>query len=76
MCENEGTERRPITKQDFYSDGLSGSHNSSAKRAELLKYLDLPENMTVNAMLDIMNAFMTYDDYKTALSECETGDSL
>ncbi len=70
LCEYEEEKHNPVTKQDLYSDGLSGGRNSAAKRALLLKYLDLPEKMTVNAMLDIMNCFMTYDDYKYALSQC------
>ncbi len=70
LCDYEEEKQRPLTKQDLYSDGLSGGKNSAAKRAMLLKYLDLPEKMTVNAMLDIMNSFMTYDDYKYALSQC------
>lgn len=75
LCETEEKKHDPITKQDLYSDGLSGGHESSKKRAMLLKYLDLPSNMTVNAMLDIMNVFMSYDDYKTALSRCTKEDN-
>lgn len=70
LCGYEEKKHAPVTKHDLYLDGLSGGKNSAAKRARLLKYLDLPEKMTVNAMLDIMNCFMTYDDYTTALSQC------
>lgn len=72
----ETEKSKPVTKQDLYIDGLSGGENSALKRAALLKYLDLPERMTVNAMLEIMNSFMTYDDYKNALSECEKEENL
>ena len=75
VCGTEEKKHSPITTQDFYSDGLSGGHDSSRKRAMLLKYLDLPSNMTVNAMIDIMNVFMSYDDYKNALSACMQEDN-
>lgn len=57
-------ERREITLNDFYSDGLTGSADSKAKRQRLLKELDLPEKMSTKAMLDILNLFLTYEDYK------------
>ncbi len=63
--------KRPVTKQDFYSDGLTGGAGSKEKRLKLLKALDLPEKMTANAMIEIINAFMSYDDYKNALKETE-----
>lgn len=70
VCE-EQTEKRLITKQDFYNDGLTGGADSKEKRKKLLKSLDLPEKMTANAMIEIFNAFMSYDDYKNALLELE-----
>ena len=30
----------------------------------MLKKLDLPERMSTKAMLDILNTFITYDEYK------------
>ena len=64
-------EKRLVTKQDFYSDGLTGGAGSKEKRLKLLKALDLPEKMTANAMIEIINAFMSYDDYKNAINEIE-----
>ncbi len=58
------SERREITLNDFYDDGLTGSADSKAKRQRLLKELDLPEKMSTKAMLDILNLFLTYEDYK------------
>ncbi len=71
IVSEEKAERRIVTKQDFYSDGLTGSEGSKEKRINLLRYLDLPERMTTNAMLEIINAFMSYDDYKKAVSDAE-----
>lgn len=64
-------EKRTVTKQDFYSDGLTGGNDSSIKRKKLLKELELPEKMTTNALIEIINSFMSYEDYKNALSEIE-----
>lgn len=72
VCTDNGTpDRRLITKNDFYFDGLTGSAQSKKRRSELLEYLGLPQRMTTNAMIDIMNRFMTYDEYKQALSLSE-----
>lgn len=59
--------RKTISKTDLFIDGLSGGADSSMKRKRFLKYLDLPERMTTKAMLELINLFMTYDDYKTAV---------
>lgn len=64
-------EKRTVTKQDFYLDGLTGGTDSSTKRKKLLKELELPEKMTTNALIEIINSFMSYEDYKNALSEIE-----
>lgn len=64
-------EKRTVTKQDFYSDGLTGGNDSSIKRKKLLKELELPEKMTTNALIEIINSFMSYEDYKNALLEIE-----
>lgn len=68
---SEEKDKRLVTKQDFYSDGLTGGAGSKEKRLKLLKALDLPEKMTANAMIEIINAFMSYDDYKNAINEIE-----
>ena len=59
-------ENRPlITKADFFVDGLSGGADASEKRAALLKYLGLPAYLTANALLEIINSMMTYEEYRT-----------
>lgn len=47
-----------ITKADLYARGLSGGEGSAEKRRQLLKRLDLPERMSADAMLDVLNALM------------------
>lgn len=64
-CEEGGPPRgRPITKQDFYLDGLTGGVGSSLRRKALLEMLNLPEHLTTNAMLTLFNTMFTYDEYK------------
>ena len=47
-----------ITKTDLYIRGLSGGTGSAEKRRQLLNRLDLPERMSADAMLDVLNALM------------------
>ena len=53
--------RRAITKADLFSAGLSGTPEASENRAALLKRLDLPERMSPNAMLAVLNALYGYE---------------
>lgn len=64
VSQSETNERRKITLNDFFDDGLTGDTQSKRKRTDLLKKLDLPERMSTKAMLDILNTFITYDEYK------------
>lgn len=45
----------PATKADFYALGLSGGQGAAARRQSLLQALELPENMTANALLEAVN---------------------
>ena len=67
--ETENTEKREITKLDLYEDGLSGRADSDALRKKLLFHLQLPERLTSNALVQILNTFLTYDEYKKAVEE-------
>lgn len=64
VSQSETNERKKITLNDFFDDGLTGDTQSKRKRTDLLKKLDLPERMSTKAMLDILNTFITYDEYK------------
>ena len=65
---------RQITKLDLYEDGFSGGDNSAQKRAELLKKLDLPERLSSNALVEIINALLSFEEYKQAVKELESND--
>lgn len=52
-----------ITKADMYKCGLSGGTGSREKRATLIKRLDLPEKLSADALLDVLNAIMTREEF-------------
>jgi ribonuclease M5 len=60
---------RVITKQDLYRDGLTGKRDSSMLRARLLKELNLPTRMSSNALLDMLNALFTYEEYEEYIAD-------
>jgi ribonuclease M5 len=68
--QSEERKLRAVTKGDLYDDGFTGTEDSKNKRLKLLKYLGLPERMTTNSMLKIINSYMTFDDYKEAVHKC------
>lgn len=61
---------RKITKTDMFLASLSGSENSSKNRVKFLKYLGLPQNLSPNAMLDILNTLLTFAEFEKAVEEC------
>ena len=57
----------PLSKVDFFVDGLTGGENSSAKRDELAKKFSLPSGMTPNALLEALKVVATYEEYLEAV---------
>ena len=57
-------EGKMITKIDFFLDKFSGCNNATERRAELARRLDLPIDMTANALLEAINMLIDYDEYK------------
>ena len=62
-----------VTKTDLFLDGLSGGKDSAEKRARFLKQLDLPEHLSANSMLKLINSFMDFDDYKREIQKLNEG---
>ena len=60
---------REITKSDLYADGLSGGKGSAGRRRELLDRLALPEHLSANALTEVLNALMSYEEYKSTVAE-------
>ena len=55
--------REPVTKQDFFTLGLSGRPDSAAKRAALLQALSLPAHMSANALLQAVNVLFSREEF-------------
>ena len=53
----------PLSKKDFYIDGLSGGTDSAKMRDSLAKSLDLPCGMTANALLSALKLLISYEEY-------------
>ncbi|MCI8554166.1 MAG: DUF4093 domain-containing protein [Clostridiales bacterium] len=64
----------PLSKQDFYADGLTGAPDSAARRAALLKRLGLPSRLSANRLLEVLNALYTREEYQTLLKEGEPAE--
>jgi ribonuclease M5 len=52
-----------ISKADMFELGLSGGKGSKARRMQLLKFLDMPEHMSSNALLDALNMLYTKEEF-------------
>jgi ribonuclease M5 len=59
--------QNPLSKVDFYVDGLTGGENSSQRRDELAKKFGLPSGMTPNALLEALKVVATYEEYLSAV---------
>ncbi|MBE6581387.1 MAG: DUF4093 domain-containing protein [Ruminococcaceae bacterium] len=63
LCEN------PLSKLDFYEDGLTGCEGCVARRNKLAAHFGLPADMTPNALLAALKIIATPDEYKAAVKE-------
>ena len=59
---NENT-GEPITKTDLYEKGLYGGTDCAAARIKLCKKLCIPEKISVNALVDALNALITKEEF-------------
>ena len=62
----DGEQAQPsggISMADMYAAGLAGKPDSAAKRAELLESMSLPRKMTAQALLPVLNALMSREDF-------------
>ncbi|ADU27604.1 toprim domain-containing protein [Ethanoligenens harbinense] len=69
LAEQTEAPRRRVTKADLFADGLSGGEQSAEKRRALLRKLQLPERLSANGLLDMLNAMYSYEEYKRAVAE-------
>ena len=54
---------RKISKTDLFNIGVSGTEGSKEKRADLCKFLKLPETLPANSLLDVINSLYGYEDF-------------
>ena len=67
--ENSPAPRGDLTPADLFALGLTGQPDSAARRARLLKALDLPEHMSAKALLTVLNALYTRSELEDLLHE-------
>lgn len=60
-----------LTTADLYLLGLTGREDSAARRAALLRRLELPEHMSAKALLTVLNALYTPEELETLLKEAD-----
>ena len=53
----------PLSKVDFFEDGLTGGANSTQKRDELAARVGLPTGMSANTLLEALKLLVTYEEY-------------
>lgn len=58
-----------ITRVTLFDDGFIGQANSEQKRRQLLHELKLPEAMSVNSLLEVINKLYTVTEYKAAVEK-------
>lgn len=57
----------PIVKADLMEHGLVGGENSAERRAELQRRLGLPERLSANLLLEILNVMYSREEFLTLL---------
>lgn len=63
----EREEGPPLTKADLFAAGLTGGPDSAARRLALLKKLELPEHMSANALLAVLNGCYNREEARNIL---------
>lgn len=67
--ENCKIKQKEITKIMLYDDGFIGKDGSGKKRKKLLKLLSLPEILSVNGLLEVLNSMYSREEYENAVKE-------
>ena len=63
LDEDDSPRLPEISKADLYARGLSGGEGSREKRGALLRRLDLPERLTADGLLEVLNVLMTREEF-------------
>ena len=70
-CESPG-----LTKADLVVAGLAGGEGSAQRRLELLRRLELPEHMSANALLAVLNGCYSRQEAEAILLTIQENKSL
>ncbi len=63
------TSFQKVTKTDFFKDGLTGKEDSNERRKKITKHLQLPPNISTNALLELINQIGGFPIYREAIQE-------
>ena len=63
-----GRKEPPITKAELYAMGLSGRPDSAARRGAVKRALGLPEKLTANAFLDVLNVLSSREELERIIA--------
>lgn len=58
-----------VSRIMLFDDGFIGKNGAEQKRRMLLKELNLPEAMSANTLLEVLNTIYTLDDYRNAVEK-------
>lgn len=72
--EGVGVKEKPFTKSDLFSLGLTGVSEAKSRRKRLQKSLNLPENLSTNALLDVLNLISTPEEVARLLAQPRSAD--
>ena len=71
LCEETKEKSRAVQVADLFEDGISGGENSKSRREKLLGILDLPQRLSTSALIDMINTFMSFEEYKAAVKRID-----
>lgn len=60
---------QPMTKADLFALGLTGCADAAQRRQQLLRQLELPEHLTANALLEVLNTFYSCQEVERLVEE-------
>lgn len=63
----EQKKNEAVTRIRLYDDGFIGQSDSAEKRKRLLRTLSLPAMLSTGAMLEVLNAMFTIEEYEVAV---------
>lgn len=67
--EGMGREAPPFTKASLFDLGLSGTPQAAQRRRALQRAMELPENLSANALLEVLNAVSSPEEIARLLAE-------